>query len=128
MQNEIQNLTSKEAWNLLEEKDVYLVDVRTPQEWKNIGVPNPSQFNKKTLQITLRNEDMSMNENFLVDLKQSIPNKDVNIIFICKAGGRSAIAASLAMQVGYKNCSNIIDGFEGNSYGIGWKQNTLPHY
>ncbi|ARD86528.1 sulfurtransferase [Rickettsia sp. MEAM1 (Bemisia tabaci)] len=36
------------------------------------------------------------------------------------------MAANFMANIGYKNCYNIIDGFEGNLQNKGWKQNNLP--
>jgi rhodanese-related sulfurtransferase len=128
MQIEIQNITSKDAWNLLKQINTYLVDVRTKNEWNTVGIPDISELNKKTLFITWCVKDMSMHQKFLDDLNSSITDKNSHVIFICKSGGRSAAAASLALQIGYKNCYNIIDGFEGSHYGPGWNNNNTLLY
>lgn len=39
----VQNICSKEAYNMLvSNNNTFLVDVRTEEEWKNVGVPSLS--------------------------------------------------------------------------------------
>ena len=51
--------------------------------------------------------------------------QDCEILISCGTGGRSQRAAEILTMIGYK-CSNISDGFLGNSENIGWKKNNLP--
>ena len=44
---------------------------------------------------------------------------------MCKAGGRSMMAAQLLSQENIK-CINISVGFEGNGESPGWKDENLP--
>ena len=56
----------------------------------------------------------------------------------CRSGGRSAMAANLLAQAGYKNVYNITDGIEGDTVNDpqslfngqrmvnGWKNSGLP--
>ena len=55
--------------------------------------------------------------------KKIEPNKQ--LLIICKAGGRSMMAAQLLSQKEIK-CINISDGFEGNGESPGWKSENLP--
>ena len=60
--------------------------------------------------------------------KKEVKNKiDSNkeLLIMCKAGGRSMMAAQLLSQENIK-CINISDGFEGNSESSGWKNENLP--
>lgn len=52
--------------------------------------------------------------------------KYLTLYFLCRSGHRSLMAANFMANIGYKNCYNIIDGFEGNLQNKGWKQNNLP--
>lgn len=71
--------------------------------------------------------DMKRNENFKTALSDIVPDKSSTLLFLCKSGGRSQQAAIEMTALGYKNCYNISDGFEGSldSKMIGWKA-TLP--
>lgn len=131
----MQAVKATEAWDIFKEsEDTFLIDVRTHNEWENVGTPEVTDTGAKLSFISWREgAEMRVNEAFLLQLEQDVPNKDAAVFFMCKAGGRSSEAAVAAESFGYTNCFNIEDGFEGyplshdpqNQY-PGWKQ-TLPH-
>jgi rhodanese-related sulfurtransferase len=96
-----------------------LLDVRTEDEWKTFGKPNSDDLGIKTFFITI-NQDISFVEN----VKKEI-NKENQILVMCAAGGRSAIAANLLQKEGYI-AHNISDGFSGNNQDPGWQNSGLP--
>jgi len=108
-----------------ENKDVELLDVRTQGEWDDIGKPDGEKLGVKTHFVTIvRSPDPNANKEFVEEVKKKIdPNKQ--LLIICKAGGRSMMAAQLLSQEEIK-CINISDGFEGNGENFGWKQEGLP--
>ena len=108
-----------------ENKDVELLDVRTQGEWDDIGKPDGEKLGLKTHFVTIvRSPDPSANKEFVEEVKKKIePNKQ--LLIICKAGGRSMMAAQLLSQEEIK-CINISDGFEGNGESPGWKSEDLP--
>ena len=66
----------------------------------------------------------------LVDLAT---DKEAPVLFICRSGGRSHNAAMLAMQAGYTQCYNVLEGFEGDKDAAGhrntkggWRASGLP--
>jgi rhodanese-related sulfurtransferase len=123
------DLLAIEAWELLKsDNNSYLVDVRTSSEWKHIGVPKLETLKKKLIMLEwMFLPDMKRNENFKTALSDIVPDKSSTLLFLCKSGGRSQQAAIEMTALGYKNCYNISDGFEGSldSKMIGWKA-TLP--
>ena len=115
----MKNISAKEAWELLKVQDKsFLVDVRTIAEWQSVGYPDLSVISKNLIKITWDKDE----KKFINSLKEFIPNQDSQIIFICKAGGRSATTANLAISYGYSSCYNLVGGFEMG----GWKDNNLP--
>ena len=110
---------------LTDSKDVELLDVRTQDEWDNIGRPDGEKLNLKTHFVTIvRSSDPIANKGFVEEVKNKIdPNKQ--LLIICKAGGRSMMAAQLLSQENI-TCINISDGFEGNGENAGWKNEGLP--
>ena len=108
-----------------ENKDVELLDVRTQGEWDDIGKPDGEKLGVKTHFVTIvRSPDPNANKEFVEEVKKQIdPNKQ--LLIICKAGGRSMMAAQLLSQEKIK-CINISDGFEGNGENPGWKNEGLP--
>ena len=122
----IKQLKSSEIKNFINEnKDVELLDVRTQGEWDDIGKPDGEKLGLKTHFVTIvRSPDPSANKEFIEEVKKKIePNKQ--LLIICKAGGRSMMAAQLLSQKEIK-CINISDGFEGNGESPGWKSENLP--
>ena len=110
---------------LTDSKDVELLDVRTQDEWDNIGRPDGEKLNLKTHFVTIvRSSDPIANKGFVEEVKNKIdPNKQ--LLVICKAGGRSMMAAQLLSQENI-TCINISDGFEGNGENAGWKNEGWP--
>jgi rhodanese-related sulfurtransferase len=104
-----------------------LVDVRTRAEWDWVGrIPGAIEIELLTY------PDNRPNPSFLTELEQRI-EKDAPVMFICRSGGRSHNAAMLAQQAGYRECYNVLEGFEGdkdeqghrNTRG-GWRVAGLP--
>ncbi len=124
--SEIKQLSSKELKNFLSKnKNVELLDVRTQDEWDNIGRPDGEKLGLKTHFVTIvRSPDPSANKEFVEEVKRKIDPKK-QLLIICKAGGRSMMTAQLLSQEQIK-CVNISDGFEGNGENPGWKQEYLP--
>ena len=110
---------------LTDNKNVELLDVRTQDEWDNVGKPDGEKIGLKTHFITIvRSPDPAANNKFIEEVKKIIDtNKE--LLVICKAGGRSMLASQLLSQENIK-CINISDGFEGNGESPGWKDENLP--
>jgi len=131
------DVTCQEAWDVLENNPAaVLVDVRTQVEWQLIGKPDLSSINKEPVYlqwVTMQ----GMNENFIDELQAELDErgvaKDTSIYFICQSGGRSKMSAMQCAAVGYSQCFNLAEGFEGeldeqqhrNSIS-GWKVAGLP--
>lgn len=127
---EIADISSKEAFDLLRDPNTRLVDVRSIAEYVFVGHPKmahniPLSFWEE------ESQDFVSNKRFLDDLKARFKTED-RLIFICRSGGRSLRAAKMARNAGFVNVLNIKRGFEGekNAEGYrvvnGWK-NSLPY-
>ncbi|AFB20921.1 rhodanese-like domain-containing protein [Rickettsia canadensis] len=106
----VQNICCTKAYNILVSNDnVFLVDVRTREEWKQVGIPHKVIFLSWQL-----NKDFE--DNFL-----SIINDKIHamIFLLFRSGYRSFTAANFITNIGYKNCYNISDIFEGNNQNKG---------
>lgn len=131
------NIEPLEAFDILKkEENSFLVDVRTLPEWSYVGLPDLRSLNKDVLCISwLRYPNMDVNPDFLQQLESAIPDRGAKIFFICKVGGRSLEATNFARRSGYKNCFNVVDGFEGQpdennhrSVVNGWRAEGLPWF
>ena len=122
----IKQLKSSDVKNFINDnKNVELLDVRTQAEWDDIGKPDGEKLGLKTHFVTIvRSPDPSANKEFVEEVKKQI-DSNKQLLIICKAGGRSMMAAQLLSQEKIK-CINISDGFEGNGENPGWKKEDLP--
>ena len=137
----VTQITAKDAFNILKTNpNSILVDVRTFEEFKFVGIVDSAEFfDRMTLIPWQIFPEMELNPEFADRLEESLKKifgnaiEEVNIIFLCRTGGRSNAAANHALNLGYKNCFNLISGFEGdlNQYSQrgkinGWKAENLP--
>ena len=110
---------------LTNNKNIELLDVRTQDEWNNVGKPDGEKLGLKTHFITIvRSSDPAVNKEFIEEVKSAI-DSNKELLVMCKAGGRSMMASELLFQENI-NCINISDGFEGNGEDPGWKNEGLP--
>lgn len=127
---EIEDISSKEAYELLKEPNTYLVDVRSIAEYVFVGHPEMAH-NIPLMFWDEKKQDFDPNESFIEDVKARFETAD-RMIFICRSGGRSKRAALKASEAGFPRVLNIVRGFEGekNADGLrvvnGWK-NSLPY-
>ena len=99
----IPTITPKDVLNL---KDVTLIDVRMPEEYKGeLGHIERAQL------MTIG----PMLENFL-----SSANKQLPIIFVCRSGARSGRATASAKELGFQNVYNMEGGM------LAWNSLALP--
>ena len=104
-----------------------LVDVRTKAELEWVGrVPGAVTIEWNTWPGGKPNPD------FVAQLESQV-SKDAQVMFLCRSGGRSHNAALAAVQAGYGEAYNVLQGFEGdkgpdghrNTLG-GWRLSGLP--
>jgi rhodanese-related sulfurtransferase len=122
----IKQIKSSEIKDFLtDNKNVELLDVRTQDEWDNVGKPNGEKLGLKTHFVTIvRSPEQSANKDFIEKVKKVI-DSNKELLVMCKAGGRSMVASQLLSQENIK-CINVSDGFEGNGENPGWKNEGLP--
>ena len=122
----IKQIKSSEIKNfLIDNKNIELLDVRTQDEWDNVGKPDGEKLGLKTHFVTIvRSPEPSANKDFIKEVKKVI-DSNKKLLVMCKAGGRSMMASQLLSQENI-NCINISDGFEGNGENAGWKNEGLP--
>ena len=122
------SLLPSEALTFLQENsEARLVDVRSKAEWSWVGrIPGAVEIEWLVF------PSMQANPDFLGHLSLKVP-KESPVMFICRSGVRSNQAAIAALESGYLNCFNVLEGFEGDKdsnghRGIqgGWKAAGLP--
>jgi len=121
-------LLPTEALTFLQENSgARLVDVRSKAEWSWVGrIPRAVEIEWLVF------PSMQANPDFLEHLSLKVP-KESPVMFICRSGVRSNQAAIAALESGYVNCFNVLEGFEGDKdsnghRGVqgGWKAAGLP--
>ena len=104
-----------------------LVDVRTKPEVLYVGkIPDSLTIEWQTWPGNRPNPE------FLGELA-AVADKDTPLLFLCRSGARSHAAAEAATRAGWRECYNVLEGFEGDkdaeqhrgSVG-GWKKAGLP--
>lgn len=137
----IKEINPLESWNLLQTSpNSILIDVRTTAEFNFTGIVDLETINKQPVLLPWRNyPDMKIDNQFskkLVDiLQEKFPShkcEQINLLFLCRSGGRSFEAATALALLGYQ-CHNINSGFEGETDQNGhrgkingWKADNLP--
>ena len=124
--------------HLSSQQNATLVDVRTQAEWAFVGVPDLRPIGKEPLLAEWQSFPPSgPNPEFVAAVSDQLVKKgldqDAPIYFLCRSGVRSQAAAIALTQVGYTQCFNISDGFEGpldadghRGTQSGWKAAGLP--
>ena len=126
-------LTPQEAFEVLQANPkALLVDVRTKAELDLVG-RIPGAVNVEWAFYP----GMVANENFAEQLTAELNNRNIGkdsvLIFLCRTGGRSNNAATVAASLGYSQAYNTLEGFEGEANADkqrttinGWKHAGLP--
>jgi rhodanese-related sulfurtransferase len=115
-----------------------LIDVRTGAEWAFVGLPDLSSIGKRPVLVEWQGfPGNQVNTAFVDRVAEALAavgaNKDTELFFICRSGGRSLSAARAMSAAGYSRCRNVAGGFEGpldpnrhrGTQG-GWKAKGLP--
>lgn len=122
----VETISCKNAWKIIiADKQSILIDVRTEFEWQNVGKPKLEISNQLLLNSFKIYPLMSLNEDFVKVLLQKTAYKSKKF-FLCRYGSRSHEACKLALENGIEDCYNLVDGFDGNEHGSGWKKSNLP--
>ena len=119
-------LTPAEAYTLMQ-AGAKLVDVRSKPELLYVGrVPGSLLVEWQSY------PGNQLNAEFLDQLAQVAGPQDT-LMFICRSGARSHSTAAAATQAGWRECYNVLEGFEGDKDAAqhrstvgGWRKAGLP--
>ena len=101
-----QDLNAKQFYEMMQkEKDVIILDVRTPQEYQEGHISNAIN-----IPVQILGQQLDKLKNF----------KDKKILVYCRSGHRSAIASQILDRAGFKNVYNLKGGL------LEWKASGLP--
>jgi len=115
------DLTPQQAYQLHFLQAATLVDVRTFEERQTVG------YVADTAHVAWAiGPAMERNPRFIRELESKAGKLDV-ILFLCRSGKRSVVAAEAASRLGFKNVFNVTEGFEGElGQENGWRVRGLP--
>ncbi len=113
------NITGAEALARAKRGEVTIIDVRSPQEWKQTGVPAGAR--------PVSIHDPGGIEGFVRAMTRSVNGQlDTPIALICARGNRSTRALSALQAAGFTQVLNIKEGMLGSANGSGWLAQDLP--
>jgi rhodanese-related sulfurtransferase len=121
------NVTPAEAVELIVAGVARLIDVRTPEERKFVGyVPGSIAVPWATGTAFTRNP------RFIRELEGKARKDDI-LLFLCRSGSRSILAAEAATRAQFLHAYNVVEGFEGaldperrRGTNDGWRFRGLP--
>jgi len=98
------DISVKEAKDMLNE-DIVILDVRTPEEFKEEHI-------EEAININCYDNDFEERINML--------DKNKKYLVYCGSGGRSKNTAFLMEELGFKDINNMVGGF------AAWEENGKP--
>ena len=118
---------------------IYLIDVRTPAEYQQIGHPAMA-YNVPAMFLSdefvekggmFRGKKMSKtryqyykNPEFLNYMKKNFKSDDT-LLIMCRSGNRSVPASDFLAENGFKKVYNVVGGFEGGKLKGSGEEKTL---
>lgn len=108
-------MSVREAHDRTKAKDVILVDIRTPDEWKDTGVAEGAIRLDMTSPVF---------EAKLATLKAENPGKPIAII--CRTASRTRRLQDILTQRGWTNIVDVRGGMLGDGRNKGWLDEGLP--
>jgi len=121
---------------------VFIVDIRTPEEYDFLGHPDmapniPSMLWTGVFDAKKKAFPLAENPQFVALMKQHYKPGDT-LVLMCRSGHRSAAAANKLAEAGFTNVYSMVDGFEGDKIADkaspnvgkrlqdGWRNSKLP--
>ena len=105
VKEEIEEVGSAQARELVEEGEAAVVDVRERDEWEEGHLPRAVHIPRGNLESRIEG---------------AVPDKSRPVLLYCASGNRSAFAAKTLEELGYENVLSLAGGF------TDWKRNGLP--
>lgn len=122
-----EEITPQDAYQVLSESKGYCyLDVRTVEEFQ-AGHP-VGAVNVPVVEPDIATGGMTPNSDFLRVVQANL-DRSLHVIVGCKSGGRSAMAAEMLVEAGYRKVSNMVGGFHGApgpGGQAGWASLSLP--
>ena len=112
-------ITADEAYAATKRGELLIIDVRTPGEWRDTGIPEGA----KTADVTSPLGLMA----FVGAVTEAVASDKARpIAVICRSGNRSTRAKNALEANGFTHVLNIREGMSGSGTGPGWLGRGLP--
>lgn len=108
-------ISTTQAQTMNAQGKIILLDIRSPQEWKDTGLPSGA------VPVTVHRRDF-----IEAVLKVTKGDRTRTIALICATGGRSAMARRFLAGQGFTSVIDVSEGMLGNHYGPGWIRRGQP--
>lgn len=112
-------ITADVAHERAKSGDVTLIDIRSPREWTQTGVPQGA------IAVTMH-DDEGVDAFYRKVLDAVGQDKTKPIALICAAGNRSRWAQTFLASKGFLKIQNVAEGLFGNGQLPGWIARGLP--
>lgn len=109
------SIAAPEALTLVQARAVLLVDVRTPVEWSDTGIPVGAAT------VSWGQPDFIRG---ILALTQG--DRHAPLLLICRTGNRSGRALATLRENGFTQVSHVAEGMAGGNAGPGWLARGLP--
>jgi rhodanese-related sulfurtransferase len=112
-------LSAPDALAQLKAGKLILVDIRTPEEWKQTGVAQGA--------VRLDMQHPKGAPGFTADLlKLTKGDKSAPVALICRTGNRTTQVQRYLEAQGFTQVINVREGMAGSTAGPGWLRRGLP--
>lgn len=108
------NLSPRDAKQMIEKDDVYVLDVRTPSEF------NSSHLKRATLIPVTNVFGSNLSSDQLLQARTDEVPKDKKVLVYCRTGKRSEAASGILVEAGNSQVYNLIGGINA------WTEAGLP--
>lgn len=128
------DLAPEQVWERLgSDPRAVLIDVRSHPEWVFVGVPDLSALGCQLVTVSWQlYPSMQRNPAFADQVRAAGVEPSQPVYLLCRSGVRSKAAAQHLTALGFAECYNVRDGFEGQidaakRRGVGgWRSAGLP--
>ncbi len=97
--------------------EIVLVDIRTPEEWKETGIPTSAHA------ITMNQDPRAFSKQLLTAMGGDATKP---VALICRTGNRSSTLQAELNKAGFPNVVDVAEGMAGGRNGKGWLKTGLP--
>lgn len=112
-------ISAPEAHQLAQAGKVVLIDIRTPAEWRETGIPAGAKRANASNPLGPAG--------FLQEVLDIVGNvRTQPVAIICRTGNRTTRARSFLLSKGFTEVYNVKEGVAGSESGEGWFKHDLP--